>query len=67
MNTTTVSLEHPNVRKQRREDVAVDINVRALVKSASQAIAPLWPIAAFVARHPWMGLEHFSFEQVAHR
>lgn len=67
MNTTTVSLEHPNVRKQRREDVAVDINVSALVKSASQAIAPLWPIAAFVARHPWMGLEHLSFEQVAHR
>jgi uncharacterized protein YbcC (UPF0753/DUF2309 family) len=67
MNTTTVSLEHPNVRKQRREDVAADINVSALVKSASKAIAPLWPIATFVARHPWMGLEHFSFEQVAHR
>ncbi|WP_374719836.1 DUF2309 domain-containing protein [Parageobacillus toebii] len=67
MNTTTVSLERPNVHERRRENVATDINVNALVKNASKAIAPLWPIATFVARHPWMGLEHLSFEQVAHR
>jgi uncharacterized protein YbcC (UPF0753/DUF2309 family) len=67
MNKTTVLLERPGVRAQQREDVAADINVSELVQSASKVIAPLWPIATFVARHPWMGLEHLSFEEVAYR
>jgi uncharacterized protein YbcC (UPF0753/DUF2309 family) len=40
-----------------------DINV--LIESASQVIAPLWPISTFAARNPWMGLEKQSFDQVA--
>lgn len=40
-----------------------DLNV--LVASASQVIAPLWPIASFAARNPWLGLEKLSFDQVA--
>lgn len=67
MNTTIASLERPNVRKQRAEDAAAVIDVDELVQNASKAIAPLWPIATFIARHPWLGLENLPFEQVARR
>ncbi|WP_027417681.1 DUF2309 domain-containing protein [Aneurinibacillus terranovensis] len=41
--------------------------IEQYVKSASEVIAPLGPIQTFAARHPWMGLERYSFEQVARR
>lgn len=41
--------------------------IEQCVKSASEVIAPLGPIQTFAARHPWMGLERCSFEQVARR
>ncbi|MFJ6272622.1 DUF2309 domain-containing protein [Bacillus thuringiensis] len=51
-----------------KEDTNIDMqehNINDLVASASQVIAPLWPISTFAAHHPWMGLEKQSFEQVA--
>ena len=35
------------------------------MKAASKVIVPLGPINAFAARHPWVGMEAQSFEQVA--
>ncbi len=52
--------------KKKETNIEVqENNMNDLVKSASRAIAPLWPIATFAAHHPWMGLEKQSFEQVA--
>ena len=39
--------------------------MRTLVKEASHTIAPLWPIATFAARSPWLGLEEQTFDQTA--
>ncbi|MGG4406253.1 DUF2309 domain-containing protein [Geobacillus stearothermophilus] len=38
-----------------------------LVSEAAKAVAPLWPISAFIARHPWMGLEEQTFADAADR
>ncbi|QIZ66614.1 DUF2309 domain-containing protein [Geobacillus subterraneus] len=38
-----------------------------MVKEAAKAIAPLWPISAFIARHPWMGFERERFADAADR
>lgn len=48
---------------QKNEQKAVSINT--LVSSASRVIAPNGPIATFAARHPWVGLEEQTFEEVA--
>ncbi|WP_313800249.1 putative inorganic carbon transporter subunit DabA [Cytobacillus sp.] len=54
--------------KLKEKDTNVDFlesDIDALIESASQVIAPLWPISTFAARNPWMGLEKQSFDQVA--
>ncbi|WP_028986784.1 DUF2309 domain-containing protein [Thermicanus aegyptius] len=48
-------------------DSADHLPVDDLVGKAIQVIAPLWPLSAFVASHPWAGLEHLTFEEVADR
>lgn len=62
MNET---LTLPEKLKENLTPDSPDPDINKLVKSASRAIAPLWPIATFAARNPWMGLEGQSFEQVA--
>ncbi|EOW9526773.1 DUF2309 domain-containing protein [Bacillus cytotoxicus] len=52
----------------KKKDANIDIqenDISDFVQSASRVIAPLWPISTFAARHPWVGLEKQSFEQVA--
>lgn len=41
-------------------------SITKLVHDAQKVIAPLWPIYAFIARHPWGELEHLSFHEVAY-
>ncbi|OYD09593.1 DUF2309 domain-containing protein [Paludifilum halophilum] len=62
MNVTSTL---PKRTKENLTPDSPDLDINDLVKSASRAIAPLWPIATFAARNPWMGLERQSFEQVA--
>ncbi len=49
----------------KKQTAYFEHEINDLVKSASEVIAPLGPIYSFAARHPWMGLEYQSFEQVA--
>ncbi|MFB7304989.1 DUF2309 domain-containing protein [Heyndrickxia sporothermodurans] len=64
MSGTSVLTKENVKRKNTKVDFQEnDINV--LIESASQVIAPLWPISTFAARNPWMGLEKKSFDQVA--
>jgi hypothetical protein len=53
--------------EQREKTASEEIQVDKLVARASAAIAPLWPIRTFIARHPWMNLETLTFEEVAYR
>ncbi|WBX82270.1 Na-translocating system protein MpsB [Virgibacillus salarius] len=64
MNGTSV-LTKENVKKQDTNINHQESNINVLIESASQVIAPLWPISAFAARNPWAGLEKQSFEQAA--
>ncbi|MCL6637449.1 MAG: DUF2309 domain-containing protein [Alicyclobacillus sp.] len=41
--------------------------VHAWVEQAADGIAPVWPIASFIARHPWPALEHLPFAEAAAR
>jgi uncharacterized protein len=43
------------------------LDLNDLVVQASKIIAAHSPITTFAARHPWMGLEQQTFEQVARR
>ncbi|WP_044895472.1 DUF2309 domain-containing protein [Bacillus alveayuensis] len=62
--TTVITLERlKEQRKRKKEDAFYSIH--ELVEQASEAIAPLWPISTFIARHPWMELEHMPFIEVA--
>ena len=64
MSKTVTTLEHLNEQRKRGKGDAFD-SIRELVEQASKAIAPLWPISTFIARHPWMELEHMPFIEVA--
>lgn len=37
------------------------------VRRACAALAPLWPLATFIARHPWPGLERMPFAEAMDR
>ncbi|WP_057763060.1 DUF2309 domain-containing protein [Cytobacillus praedii] len=64
MSVTSV-LTRENFKKNDTNADFQESEMNALIESASQVIAPLWPISAFAARNPWMGLEKQSFEKVA--
>lgn len=49
------------------QDVSGNLPVDEMVGRASRVIAPLWPLRTFVAVHPWAGLEHLTFKEVAER
>ena len=53
--------------KVEKESEYQELHINDLVKSSSKVIAPLGPISTFAARHPWVGMEHQPFEQVARR
>ncbi|MFA9458787.1 DUF2309 domain-containing protein [Halalkalibacter sp. AB-rgal2] len=65
MGMTSVLVKETNEQGKDLNTDSQKTDINVLVKSASRVIAPLWPIATFAARHPWMGLETQSFEQVA--
>jgi len=62
MNSVLTLPKTLHVEKKLSE---LEINVKELVEAASSVIVPLGPLTAFAARHPWAGMEHHSFEQVA--
>lgn len=39
------------------------ISIKELVTSASDMVAPVWPLKTFIAVNPLQGLEHLPFEQ----
>lgn len=64
MSKTVISLERPEEQSKRNKK-DVSRSILQLVEQACDAIAPLWPISTFIARHPWMELEHMPFTEVA--
>ncbi|GAA0347483.1 YbcC family protein [Bacillus carboniphilus] len=64
MGATSVLMKE-NVRKKNTGIEFQENDINVLIEIASRVIAPLWPISTFAARHPWMGLERQSFDQVA--
>lgn len=58
-------LKKENVKKKDINIDSQERDITILIESASQVIAPLWPISTFAARNPWMGLEKQSFDHVA--
>ncbi|WP_088069625.1 DUF2309 domain-containing protein [Gottfriedia luciferensis] len=64
MSFTSV-LTKENVKEKDTDCNIQERDINVLVESASQVIAPLWPISTFAARNPWMGLEKHSFEEIA--
>ncbi|MBL4953560.1 Na-translocating system protein MpsB [Neobacillus sp. OS1-32] len=49
----------------KQESNYFDLDLSDAVASASKVIAPLGPLNAFAARHPWQGLEYQSFDKTA--
>lgn len=64
MNATSVLMKEKLKKKDTNFDFQ-ESDIDVLIESASRVIAPLWPIATFAARNPWIGLEKQSFDQVA--
>ncbi len=62
MSRSVISLERSTEAKK-----AAACPLEAIVSEAAKVIAPLWPISAFIARHPWMGMEDKSFVDAADR
>ncbi|WP_027409574.1 DUF2309 domain-containing protein [Anoxybacteroides tepidamans] len=67
MSKHAISLERPREQEKRKGISIVERPIKEIVEQASAVIAPLWPISTFIARHPWMGLEHLPFSEVADR
>lgn len=65
MSEALTLLEHLDLQKEITSDNNSKPGIDDLITVASRVIAPLGPISTFVARHPWMGLEEQSFDQVA--
>lgn len=49
------------------DSVVMPLSASAQVAEVAATLAPLWPIATFAARSPWLGVEHESFAAVAAR
>ena len=64
MSITSV-LTKASSNKKNIPDNFVESDISSYIEAASKVIAPLWPISTFAARHPWMGLEKQTFDQVA--
>ncbi|NRD76229.1 DUF2309 family protein [Bacillus sp. BRMEA1] len=60
----TLAKKLQQIEKEPRH---IELDIHEFVHSASNVIAPLGPISTFAARHPWVGMEQHSFEQVARR
>ncbi len=63
MGMTSV-LTKENIKKKNTDTEIQESELNVFIQSASRVIAPLWPISAFAARNPWMGLENQPFDQV---
>ncbi|MGF7535824.1 YbcC family protein [Bacillus mexicanus] len=63
MGMTSV-LTKENIKKKNTDTEIQESDLNVFIQSASRVIAPLWPISAFAARNPWMGLENQPFDQV---
>ncbi|WP_026962788.1 DUF2309 domain-containing protein [Alicyclobacillus herbarius] len=65
MSKTVLTLE-----RVERDHVAIwnerdGASIQEQVRRAADAIAPVWPLSTFIARHPWPNLEHLPFAAVA--
>ncbi|GHI00198.1 DUF2309 domain-containing protein [Neobacillus kokaensis] len=60
--STALPLTRPNDLERNNDYLSLDM--KELTAAASKVIAPFGPITTFAARHPWVGLEHHTFEEV---
>ncbi|KJE25906.1 hypothetical protein LG52_2738 [Geobacillus kaustophilus] len=67
MSKSATSLER-SAKESKPIGAAIEERpLAAVVSEAAKVIAPLWPISAFIVRHPWMGLEERTFADAADR
>ncbi|MCS0542848.1 Na-translocating system protein MpsB, partial [Aeromonas veronii] len=65
MTVSSTLQKEINIQMDQQKETDTVIDIKTLVSSASRVIAPLGPISTFAARHPWVGLEDLTFEDVA--